>query len=197
MRNLIFDGGELQELFVAGKDDELVKRLNEPAVKVRQRGDVSIAGLANDAGAPLATKFLMTLKGTIAALQAGGALEQAQAVLFDSFRERFVNSTLGLDFTNDELRGYITQICTAAGWSAPEVAAILATGYVLAGSAKHATGADATTEDIAAVRAAVEAEQLRQEFDASFNAWVAAAMQAGDRAAVVKGLRNMADELGA
>jgi len=131
---------------LAGNWTRVAATLNGPTVKVQTQGKVSVAGMAQHATASLATKFLATMRGTIDLLAQGDATQKAQAILFGSFLDRFVSSENGLDFSNDELRGYIGQICTSAGWSSDELNAVLAIGYVVHSLAQVHVGREVTAD---------------------------------------------------
>lgn len=134
------------------KVDELVALLNAKTIKQKTLGRCSVAGMG-DHSPQLAAKFLMTMRGTIAALAKGNEIQQAQGILFDSFLSRFINNADGLDFENEILRSNLLAITTAAGWTQQEIDALLAIGYVMV----NELGYEVTAE---AVKAALDAMHL-------------------------------------
>lgn len=166
--------------------------LNAGTEKVRTYGDVSVAGMARYATTELAAKFIATLQGTIAQLRAGNQVQQVQAYLFDSFLNRFVNAENGLDFTNDELRGYVAQICQGAGWTDGEIQAVLDLGYVTQSKAEKHVGNSVTAEQC---QAAYEAGELTRQVTTMLNELLHPAVATGDRDDVAATLRTMADSI--
>jgi len=82
--------------FASGNDTAFLEVVNTPSIKRKTVGRCSVAGMG-EIDSALTAKFLATIKGAVAALSQGDAAQRAQADLFDSFRQRFINSPEGLE----------------------------------------------------------------------------------------------------
>lgn len=141
----------------SGSDEELLSAINAKTIKRKTIGRVSIAGMG-DIDPTLTATFLATVRGVVNALMAGDPSQQAQGILFGSFLDRFVNNVDGIDLANDTLRSNLQALLSGAGWTQPQIDAVLGLGYVLDSIADQELGRDATQADIDSARLAIHVE---------------------------------------
>jgi len=179
------------EAFEAGDDSVLLEELNKPFIKTKNsRGGLVTMAEASDAlGVETTAGFNFTIQSIVEMLkQSPNQADQAQALYLFDFRERFSKSDLGVDMSNDTLRGTLEALLTQAGWTSPQINGVLSLGAAHVSAMQHKFGRDATADDITEYRA-------RRDYDSLWLNNVQAAYNLGDRAAMITGLRAVADGL--
>jgi hypothetical protein len=177
--------------YQAGDDAALLIELNKPLIKTKNArgGLVTMAETSDVLGVELTAGFNFTIQSIVEQLkQSPNAADQAQALYLFDFRERFSKSDLGVDMSNDTLRGTLTALLTQAGWTTQQIAGVLDLGARIISPMRHKFGRDATEADIVQYRARSEYDQL----------WLNNVQQAynlGDRAAMITGLKAVATGL--
>jgi len=183
-----------REAFDNGDDAAVLEEINRPLIKRTTRGHVSAAGMA-DVSVELATMFLVAMTQKINSLAQGDELEQAQAILFNAFFDRFKNADEGLDLANETLRGYVTATLIEAGWDETSINIILALGYILESPMQYVFQRDATEADVAGYRVLVEQESVRQAYDSLITEYVQTPYNNGNRDAIILGLQEVIAQL--
>ena len=194
MRNLILDGGAIQTAFEAGQDATVLTLLNTvtETVIVNNRVDVDVMVAAESES--FAGDFVRSMKAQIAALNASVVEEDKRlAAILEVYQVQLAGE--GMDLTNTKVRNKISDALQAQGWNNAKRNRILNLGFILKSKPQVKFRRDAVQADIDELRAEMMRNALRQEYDAGFNAHVSAAMDTGNRAALVAGLRSMADEI--
>ena len=194
MRNLILDGGPIQTAFEAGQDATVLTLLNTATETVIVNAHVDVDVIVAAESESFAGDFIRSLNAQIAALN-GSAVEEDKrlAAILEVYRTQLAGD--GIDLTNNKVRNKISDALQAQGWNNAKRKRVLNLGFVLQSLPQVHYGRDAVQADIDALRAELARNALRQEYDAGFNAHVSAAMDTGNRAALVAGLRSMADEI--
>lgn len=141
----------------SGSDEDLLSAINAKTIKRKTIGRVSIAGMG-DIDPTLTATFLATVRGVVNSLMGGDQAQQAQGILFGSFLDRFVNNVDGIDLANDTLRANLQALLSGAGWTQPQIDAVLGLGYVLDSMADQELQRNAIQADIDSARLAIHVE---------------------------------------
>lgn len=168
-------------------DAELLTLLNTPSIKtVVNDGLVSLPMVAA-VSEQLAGKLVVTLKRTVAALEAqvaslpDGAQKDAtegQLEVIRSFYVRLTESSYGAPIDSDSFRAQFAGIVSQAGWTAEEIDAFLSLGAVVESPAQVVLQRDAVQADVDAVRLTIELDAALTAITTKANAAQIAASQA-------------------
>lgn len=164
-----------------GTDADLLAALNDKTEQVltpnenASAGRFGFLGMAK-ASFALASAFKYAVEQVAAGMAASGQQElMIQATGIRSMMQNFEVGGSGIDFAHEEVRANIQAILTQAGWSQPQIDAVLAFGYTLHSVAELELGRDAVQADIDGIRLGIERDAALTQVIARANAATSAA----------------------
>jgi hypothetical protein len=176
--------------FEAGDDAALLAELNNATIKVKRsrNGFTTLREAVDAVGESLATSFNLEVQKASDALANGTDAQKRQSLFLRDFREQFSRSDQGVDLSNETLRTRFAALLNQAGWTANQIKQILDLGSELLSPMQYTFDRVCVAQDITEYRA-------RRDYDLLWLNNVQAPYNLGDRAAMVIGLRAVADSL--